>query len=185
MKLACRIGESGLSMAELVVAVSVIAMAIGPLIALLTSSNQMSNHSIQEEMSVHYCREITDQLLRLAPKIPFIVESARKITGNNKLSFADLINDSGFNKALANAENSSDCVAFQNLGLPTEFRILISKMDKVFKFRQIRAERLDSSSNRHFKDLNYWKIIVTVGWQPSENAPDKQTQTVIIIGESS
>lgn len=185
MKLACRIKRYGLSMAELVVAISIIAMAIGPLISLLTSSNQMSNHSIQEEMSVHYCREITDQLLRLAPKIPFIVESAREITGNNKLNFADLINDSGFNKAIANDKSTSDCVAFQNLGITTEFRILISKMDKVFKLRQIKAEKLDSSSNKHFKDLNYWKIIVTVCWQPSENTPEKQTQTVIIIGESS
>jgi len=175
----------GLSMAELVVAIAIIALAVGPLIALLSSSNQMSNHSIQEEMSVHYCREITDQILRMTPRIPFIVESARKLTGNNRLNFADLVNDEGFNQALANNQSSADCASFQYLGQQTEYRLLISKMDEVFTLRQIRAEPLKTRLNKHFNRNKYWKILVTVSWLPSETGEEKKTQTAIIIGESS
>lgn len=175
----------GLSMAELVVAISVIAMAVGPLIALLSSSNQMSNHSIYEEMSVHYCREITDQLLRFSPKIPIIVDAARKATGNSMLTFGDLVNDKGFNLSLMNKDAEGNFVELQNFGKTTGYRISVSKMDEVFHKRKIRAVLLDSSSNKHFKTGRFWKIVVTVGWRPSPNDPEKDTQAVIIIGDYS
>ena len=177
--------RQGLSMAELIVAITVIALAVGPLIALLSSSNQMSNHSIYEEMSVHYCREITDQLLRLTPKIPLVIDAARKATGNTKLTLGDLLNDKGFNNILADKKADANFVDLQNLGKSSGFRISISKMDEVFHQRQVRAILLDSSSNKHFKDGRFWKVVVTVGWQASPNDPKKDTQAVIIIGDLS
>lgn len=175
----------GLSMAELVVAIAVIAMAVGPLIGVLTSSNQMSNHSIHEEMSVHYCREITDQLLRLTPKVPVIVDSARRLTGNRRLTFADLLNDAGFNRSLCGEETGDGLLAFQNMGKETGYRIYVSKMGEVFTRRKVRAELLEASSNRHLKEGNFWKITVTVAWKSSIHEPERDTQVVVIIGEDS
>ncbi len=177
--------RKGISMAELMVAVAIISLAVGPLIAVLTSSNQMSNHSIYEEMSVHYCREITDQLLRLTPKIPHIVDSARKATGNPSLSFGDLINDLGFNQAIDADGYEGECVPFQNLGRKTDFRLFVARMDQVFNLRNVRAVLLDSSGNSEFKDGRFWKITVTVGWRPSENEPARNTSSVIVIGDLS
>lgn len=179
------IGHRGLSMAELMVAVTIIALAVGPLIGVLTSSNQMSNHSIYEEMSVHYCREITDQLLRLTPKIPHIVEAARKTTGNSTLSFGDLINDNGFNRLIDSEGYEGECVAFQNLGKKTDYRLFVTRMDQAFNLRSVQASLLDSSGNSQFNEGRFWKITVTVGWRPSENEPARKTSSVIMIGDRS
>lgn len=175
--------KTGLSMAELAVAVTVIALAVGPLIGLLSNSNQLSKHSIYEEMSVHHCREIIDQLLRFNDKIPLIVESAQKLTGNKNLTFADLLNDENFNLELNKDISNSAFIPFQRLGRKTDFRIFISKMDKVFKTRTISAYQLESDGNTHFKDKNYLKIIVKVTWKSSENDPLKKTEMAIITGE--
>ena len=139
---------------------------------------------IYEEMSVHYCREITDQLLRLSPKIPSIVESAREITGNSKLGFGDLLNDDGFNRILQSKDYNLDCIPFQILGMKTGYRIFLSKMDKVFKVRQISATELDNKSNTELVNGKFWKIVVKITWKASKRDPEKQTQTVIIVGDN-
>ncbi|MFZ5952790.1 MAG: hypothetical protein ACOYXC_18955 [Candidatus Rifleibacteriota bacterium] len=175
--------RSAISMVELLVAIAVLSFALGPLVVLLSSSNQMSNQSMYEELSVHHCRVLTDQFLRFTPKISRIVENARKITGNTKLNLGDLLNDKGFNNELSDPNRQRDFIPFQYLGKETSFRMFVPRMNDVFIRRFVEAELLDSSSNKHLKDANFWKIKVTVAWKASENEQEKDTCMAVIIGE--
>lgn len=175
----------GISLVELLVAITVVSFALGPLIVLLSSSNQMSNHSIYEELSVHHCRVLTDQFLRFTPKIGKIVEAGRRASGNNRLSLGDLLNDPGFNRELADPNRRRDFVPFQYLGCETDFRLFIPRIGDVFTKRYVRAVLLNSDSNRILKNGNFWKITVTVAWRASANDPERDTTMVVVIGEDS
>jgi hypothetical protein len=71
------------------------------------------------------------------------------------------------------------------MGKETGYRIYVSKMGEVFTRRKVHAERLEASSNRHLKDGNFWKVVVTVAWKSSIQDPERDTQVVVIIGEES
>lgn len=164
--------RKGVTMAEVMVAVAIIALATGPLIALLTSSNRMSNASIYEEMAVHYARELSDQLLRMDHRLSDIVNDARVNSGNSSIKLEDILTDTTFINKLEAHETKPVCIPLQVNGTVLEQRIIVSPLHKFFQKRRISLEEMNTSSNTVLKTGKFWKVIFTLGWKdPSAPGP--------------
>ncbi len=176
----------GLSMAEIVVAIFIIGLAVGPLIALLSSSNRMSNASIYEEMAVHYARELSDQILRYSSNIPEIVQDAKTLSGSSSVTFAKILADTEFNAKLENYTTGPTCIPFSYNGTRLKTRIIVSPLEKVFKKRRLEVKEVDSSSNSVLKTGKFQKVIITIAWKdPSSPGPDlREVKMGVLINEN-
>ncbi|MGM0599528.1 MAG: type IV pilus modification PilV family protein [Candidatus Rifleibacteriota bacterium] len=175
--------KSGLSMVEIMVAVVIIALATGPLIAVLSSSNRMSNASIYEEMAVHYGREISDQLLRLSPMLENVVIDARTLTGDSSINLGNILNDSDFCAAMEAQNPALKAIPFKVNGVALPLRLVLSPLDPAFTRRRIQAERLDTSSNSLLNSANYWKVNIELAWvdkNSGRDAPRKVSMSIIV-----
>lgn len=178
-----KIGKSGLSMVEIMVAVFIIGLAVGPLIGVLSSSNQMSNASIYEEMAVHYAREISDQLLRLAPNLIDIVQDAQSLTGDTSINLGTILNDPGLRSQLEDHIAAVKAVPLQVSGNEIPQRLLISPLDQAFTRRRITASILDTSSNGILKTDRFWKVKIEMAWvdkNSGRNSPRIVTMTILL-----
>ncbi|PKL41504.1 MAG: hypothetical protein CVV41_17475 [Candidatus Riflebacteria bacterium HGW-Riflebacteria-1] len=171
----------GLSLVEIMVASVVIALAVGPLLGLLSSSNRMSNASIYEEMAVHYAREICDQLLSLGQRESEIVNDARIMTGNPSISLGSILNDSGFQARLEEHGDNTKVIPLQTNGTSLPVRFTVSPLNKVFSRRRITATTVNSSTNSIMKGENYLKIRVQVAWKASLSGNDSSREVNMAV----
>lgn len=171
----------GLSLVEIMVAVTIIALAVGPLIGLLSSSNRMSNASIYEEMAVHYGRELADQLLSLSPRFPAVVNDARTLTSDSSLTLASILNDSGFKAKLEQHSDTSSAVALEVNGSALPVRLVLSPLDKAFSRRRITLTDLNTSSNSVLKTDKFWKVKIELAWKDSNATQDVTREAVMVI----
>lgn len=153
-------------MIELMVAVGIIGLAVGPLIVMLSSSNKANKASIYEEMATHYARELSNQLLRMDGDIAQIVKDMRNKTGNSSLTFKDIINNSSFILAVSDVTKTEPhTIPIQVGGNKIDYSIILSPLiQPAFKSREIEAIKLSSTSNNVLKTGNFWKIIITITW---------------------
>ncbi len=171
----------GLSMVEIMVAVFIIGLAVGPLIGVLSSSNKMSNASIYEETAVHYAREISDQLLRLAPNLNDIVGDAQSLTGDSSLNLASILNDNGFRSKLEDHLPAAEAIPLQVNGNELPVRLLISPLDPAFTKRRITATALDTSSNTLLKVDRFWKVKIELAWVDKNSGRDSPRKVVMTV----
>lgn len=157
--------RSGLSMVEIMVAVVIIALATGPLIGLLSSSNKMSNASIYEEMAVHYAREISDQLLRLSPNFSDIISDAKSLTGDSSITLASILNDSGLVARMEEHGNGPRAIPLQVNSTILPVRLVLSPLDKAFSKRRISVTSMDTSSNTTLTVEKFWKVKIELSWR--------------------
>jgi hypothetical protein len=174
-------GKKGLSMVEIAVSVTIIALAVGPLIGVLSSSNRMSNASIYEEMAIHYGREISDQLLRLNPQFSKIVADARALTGDSSLNMDDILNDSGFSGSLEAHNTLPQAVDLQISGTRLPVRIMVSALNKAFTRRRIVVESLEVSSNTSLNTGKYWKAKIELEWLDENSGVSEPRKAVMVV----
>ncbi len=173
--------RKGLSMVEIMVAVFIIALAVGPLIGLLSSSNRMSNASIYEEMAVHYAREISDQLLSLSTRISDVVNDAKTLTGDSSLTLASILNDAAFRAKLEEHNDGSTAVSMQAGGTVLPVRLTISPLDPAFSKRRITVTAMDTSSNNILKTDKFWKVKIELAWKDRNSGLDTPREVVMAI----
>ena len=173
--------RNGLSMVEIMVAVVIIALSLGPMIGLLSSSNRMSNASIYEEMAVHYAREISDQLLSLSSKFSDIVNDARVMTGDSTLTLAAILNDATFKSKLEEHADESSALSLYASGNQLPVRMLVSPLDKAFSRRRITVSELNTSSNSVLKANRYWKVKIELAWKDQGSGRDTPREVVMAI----
>ena len=169
--------KRAVSMVEIVVAIFVAALAIGPMIMLLSSSNRMSSTSTYETLAVYYANELCDQIKRLSPQLPTIINDARAATGLSSVNTATL-----FNSWPANVLEFTDnvrSIPFVCAGMPLEARIVLTPLHTNFVKRQITVEPLDVSANSELNQGSYWKAIVTVAWE-DEMAPGDSARGFVL-----
>jgi len=65
MQLACRAGEKGFSLVELLLAVAIMAIALAPIMDSITSSFQSTNAGEENTILVNYAREKMDSILAM------------------------------------------------------------------------------------------------------------------------
>lgn len=170
-----------LSMVEIMVAVTIIALATGPLIGLLSSSNRMSNASIYEETAVHYAREISDQLLSLSTRFSDVVNDARTLTGDSSITLASILNDPGFMAMLQETRNTPAAIPLQVNGAILPLRLMISPLDQAFTRRRITVSAVDTSSNTVLKTEKFWKVKIELGWKDRNSGRDAPREIVMAI----
>ncbi|GAB4284653.1 MAG: hypothetical protein Kow0029_31280 [Candidatus Rifleibacteriota bacterium] len=173
--------NSGLSMVEIIVAVVIIALATGPLIGVLSSSNKMSNASIFEEMAVHYARELSDQLLRLGNNFSAIVNDARSLTGDSSINLASILNDPGFSARLGEHADGPKAVPLQIAGNELPVRIILSPLDKAFIKRKISVVGMDTSSNSVLNTNKFWKVKIELAWIDKNSGRNDPREMVMDI----
>lgn len=176
--------RSAVSMVELVVAILVSAVAIGPMLSLLSSSNRMSSTSTYETIAVHYVNEICDQLRRLGPDLAEIVADARAASGVSTASFASVVNSWP-----ANALEFNDAVRvipFEFAGVTLDARIALTPLQSNFTTRRISIQPLDVAGNTEFNTGNFWKMVVTVAWDDPMAPGDasKQVEMVMLLNDN-
>ncbi len=177
--------KSALSMVEILVAVAIISLAVGPLIGLLSSSSRMSNASIHEEMAVHYAREIADQLLTLSPKLASVVDDAQTATGDASLNLASILNDSGFRDQMEAYADDTGAVPLQVGGQTLPVRLVLSPLNRAFTKRRVTLSELDTSSNQLLKADRFWEAKIELSWKDPNSglADDRQIVLIVVIKE--
>jgi hypothetical protein len=173
--------KNGLSMVEIMVSVVIIALATGPLIGVLSSSNKMSNASIYEEMAIHYGRELADQLLRLNPQLSDIVDDARIMTGDSSIKLDDILNDSGFQNRLENHGTTAEAIPLQISGAKLPVRIIASALDKAFTRRRVSLESLPTSTNVLLNTGKYWKAKIELAWIDKNSGRSEPRNAIMVV----
>ncbi|MEW6709803.1 MAG: hypothetical protein AB1403_08290 [Candidatus Riflebacteria bacterium] len=175
--------SQGLSMVEIMVAVVIIGLAVGPLIGVLSSSNKMSNASIFEETAVHYSRELADQLLSLSPNFSDIVADAQALTGDTSINLGSILNDTGFQTILETHGTTTTAIPLQINGNELPLRLLVSPLEKAFTRRRIKATVLDTSANTTLKTDKFWKVQIELSWvdrNSGRNEPRHVNMSIVI-----
>jgi|GEM_PF-959583 len=174
--------RSGFSIVEVLVALAVISLALGPLINLLSSSNRASNASIYEVMAVHYASELAEQLERLSGKLGEILADARIRTGNPGLTLEDLLTDNGFTNELRAHNDQPRAVPFQAQGIPLEVSLFVSSLHQHFTERKFDLRQLNNSATTWLKTGRYWDVKITFCWRiMSSDAPDSHKAEFSVI----
>lgn len=160
--------KTGFSMVELMVAIAIIGLAIGPLILVLSDSNKANKASIYEEMATHYARELAHQFLRMDKDIAHIVQEAKIQTGNSALTFKEVlspINGASSGKLSDLSKTQPYCIPIKIGGKTLDYRLIVSSLiQPAFKNRKIEIVKLSTSSNNVLKNGNFWKVIITISW---------------------
>lgn len=175
------INRRAMSMVEIMVAVVIIGLSVGPLIGLLSSSSKMSNASIYEEMAVHYAREIADQLLRFGPRFPDIVDDAIAATGDSSISLAGILNDTGFRDKLEQHGNSTLPIALEVNGNTLPVRFILSPLDSAFTRRRLTVTEAGTSANTILKVDRFWKVKIELAWKDPSAAQTTGREVVMVV----
>jgi len=175
------INRRAMSMVEIMVAVVIIGLSVGPLIGLLSSSSKMSNASIYEEMAVHYAREIADQLMQFGPKFPGIVDDAIAATGDSTINLAGILNDPGFRSKLEQHNASTMPVNLEAGGNELPVRFVLSPLDPAFTRRRLTATELSTSSNSILKVDRFWKIKIELAWKDPASTQTSSREIVMAV----
>ncbi|RCK73126.1 MAG: hypothetical protein OZSIB_2623 [Candidatus Ozemobacter sibiricus] len=175
----------GLSLIEILVAVAVMTLALGPMVSLLSSSNRVSNASIYEVMAVHYAAELAEQLQRFAGRFGDILADARQRSGNSSLTLDGLLMDPGFTAALETIHDETKAIPLQTSGVPLKVSLFVSPLHPLFYRRRLEARPLDTSGLTLLNAGRYWDIKITLAWRlaPSEPPDRHRAEFSVVVRE--
>jgi len=151
--------RSGLSLIEILIGATILSLFLAPAIALLSSSNTLSQASSYEVQAMQYSFELFSQLSSIAPKL----DAIREATGRN---IGMLLMDPAFNDALEDKTVGTPRMVF----LPgTEVGIVVSPLHQDFSRRRFHVEMLDPalSAGTPFADCQFWRVTITTEWTNS------------------
>lgn len=160
----CRHSVRAFSMIEVMVAVGVVGLCLGPLISMLSQSNRVSSASIYELMAVHYAGEIAEQLTELSPKLRSLVDYVRTLPGQSAATLATILNDATFNNKLEFSGNQIQAIPLEVNAQILKTSLLLSPLHDRFTTRSLDVEELDTGTNLLLKTGRYWKVGITLGW---------------------
>lgn len=156
--------KRGVSLVEVLVAITLVSLAFIPLTGLLSSSNRMSNASIYEEMAVHYARELSDQLLMMCPRFPSLVAEAKERTGHNLLDLATILNDDEFAKKITKPASDTMVIPLEVSGMQLPASLVLSPLDNAFLLRQVSIGPMNTDGNKVFHNARFWKATIELVW---------------------
>jgi hypothetical protein len=171
-----------MSLVEVAVAIIVIALAMGPIINLLSASNKVSNASVFEVMASHHASELGEQLQRLKP---WILRDLRIQTGKR---IDQLLQEPAFLGALSPAGNTTGEAYLVPL-VPSnpivDVAFFLSPLDPGFEYRTLVAQLLDANDPRLeiFKATtgNYYDVSIGLGWKLNPTHPNVHGATFSLI----
>ena len=177
--------RAGFSLLEIVVAVLIVGLALGPIITLLGSSNKASNASVYEIMASMYSAELGEQLQRLAPRL----KDLRMKTGMDILV---LLTDPELERKIGPEGSTAGKPFMMHLPVPdpsvTDVAFFLSPLDPAFTERKFLVTKLDNSDPRLkvFKNGtgDYWDVTISLAWkQPADTIIHRAWYSVILREE--
>lgn len=173
--------KKGISLIEILVAITLVSLAFLPLTGLLSSSNRMSNASIYEEMAIHYARELSDQLLMMCPRFPSLVAEAKDRTGHNLLDLATILNDDEFAKKITKPASNTMIIPLEVKGMQLPATLVLSPLDNAFLLRQITLAPMNTDGNRVFHNARFWKATIELVWLDQTAGSDMIRDITMVI----
>jgi type II secretory pathway pseudopilin PulG len=176
--------QQAITLVEVLVAVAVVSLALGPLIGLLSQSNRQSSASIYEVMAVHFAAELLEQVQRLGPRLPAIIADARTKTSNATLTLKNLLTDTGFLTELRAASSAPRAVPLQSGGAKLDTSLILSPQTDQFQ-RWLEVDELSTTGNTVLRGARFWKVTAIIGWRmvPSEPINRYQAKFSIVVRE--
>jgi prepilin-type N-terminal cleavage/methylation domain-containing protein len=164
----------GVTLIEIMVAVVVVALALGPLFSLLSASNRVSNASAYEVMAVQYAAELGEQLQRLSPKIRDLRTASTK-------SIDQILMDPAMDALLGPGGNPSgepymiQLPVDPSIAPDTKVGFFVSPLDPNFTARRLFVRQLDASDPALtvWNDTNgiFWDVTVNLSWKFNPTDP--------------
>ena len=154
-------------MVELIVAMAVIAIAIGPVFNLLSSSNKVSNASMYEVMASLHAGELSEQLLRLKPTI---LHDLRQKTGKG---IDQLIADPAFQQKLSPDATLGWQAIMAALPAPTsetDITFFLSPLDPAFISRTINVQEVAAATELFTSATGrFFNVYIGLSWKLNPN----------------
>lgn len=175
--------HKALSMIEIVITISLVALALGPSILLLSTSNRASTASLYEVMAVHYANEIFEQLNQYSGMYADIIADIRNKSGNTSLQIDSLLTDTAFTQALETYNSNIVFVPFQYLGTQLKVGLWVSPLHPNFTKRRLIVQKLNNSGLSTLLG-EFWDIKILLSWkQIPTDAIEHNAEFSIIIRE--
>ncbi|MBI3038207.1 hypothetical protein HYY75_04020 [bacterium] len=153
--------RGGLSMVEVMFAVVIAGLALGPLISNLSSSNKASTASMYEVMAVHYANELSEQLRRLSPYLTDI----QGITGQ---TLDSLLSDPDFNTELSATSQPPKGIYVPG----TNVTLFLSPLEPSFYERKVDVRKIAPPAGLSVLNSGtYWDVKIILSWKLSPNEP--------------
>lgn len=174
--------RTGFSLIEIVVAVMIVALAVGPIFTLLGSSNKVSNASVFEVMASMYSAELGGQLQRIAPRL----KDLRVKSGKDILV---MLTDTAFERKIGPAGSTTGKPFLVHLPLSdptnTDVALFLSPLDPAFTERKLLVTKLDNTDPR-LKVLkagtgDYWDVTIRLSWKLQPSDPTSHTALYSVI----
>ncbi|MBF0543115.1 MAG: prepilin-type N-terminal cleavage/methylation domain-containing protein [Candidatus Riflebacteria bacterium] len=169
--------RSAFSLVEILVAITVLSLAVGPMIGILSSSNKVSNASVYEVMAVNYASELAEQIQRLSP----FIRSISLATGK---TVKQIFEDPLFLIELGKTGNSPDGNP-RIVQIPgTRISLLVSWLHPNFLERTLSVQQLNpplSDPNALLKIGKFWDVTISFTWKLAQNDSIDYTASFSVI----
>ncbi|MBF0409991.1 MAG: prepilin-type N-terminal cleavage/methylation domain-containing protein [Candidatus Riflebacteria bacterium] len=156
-----------LSLVEILVAIVILSLAVGPMFHVLTTSNKVTNASAYEVMAVHYASELSEQIQRLGPFFRQISLAASK-------NLKDILEDPLFLFELDKSGNNPDGGP-RIVKIPgTSVAFLVSALHNNFLSRTLYVKSLNkpiSDPNALLTTGKLWDVTISLAWKLSPGDP--------------
>jgi len=174
--------KRAISMVEILVAVVVLGLAVGPMITLLSASNRTSNASAYEVMAAHYACEFGEQLQRLSPHL----KALRQKTGK---TIEDLLTDPSFETLIGPGGGPPGEPFIARFPVPnpadTDVAFFLSPLDPAFTERKFLVNELNNNAPglQVLKATSgkYWDVTIILSWKLNPTDPGSRSASYSLI----
>lgn len=155
--------KKGVSFVELMVAIVLLVMILGPLLALLSSTNKTANVSMYEILAFQYASELGEQIQRLSPFL-------KELSFGTKVSLDQILANPQLVQALSPdppVSGPSIIPLIKSGG--ANVTLAVSGLHPAFVSRRLCARKLQNQDPR-LKILNaevgeFWDLTVSLQWK--------------------
>ncbi len=167
---------------EVMVALFLLGLVLGPLVGMLSSSNQKANVSMYYLLAMHYADEMAQQLQRLAPHLDQLLAAARDSNTGRIPTLAEVLTDPTFLAELQAPASTFRVIRFRYAGKPLEGFLAVSPLDEHFIGRTIKVEALASDQVELLAVPPALKINLVLSWKETPDGGAKTAVFPILMG---
>lgn len=157
--------NKGFTLAEVMVALLIVGLAVGPMFVLTQSSSESSKISGYEVMACQYANEISSQLNRHIPYLSILLDEAREKTHNSNIFLEHILADMHFLELLKEVNDHPVWVPFQCNGKHLGLSLYLSPLHPNFTDRSLKIEELETNGNQLLiEKQKYYKVEIKLSW---------------------
>jgi hypothetical protein len=153
--------KTGTSLAEVMVGTLLIALILGPILGLLSSSNRAVNVSMFEILAFQYASELGEQVQRLSPHL-------KTIQFQTGMALDQILTDPNLEQNLQREANLQEPTFLPLLQTPeTNLGLAVSPLHPAFTSRRFFVRKLDSQGMAILNENagEFWDVTVSLQWK--------------------